>query len=98
MEDDDPGGIRERKEFLLNVQQKTVWEMTEPELVEHCFARGIRGDKLEFVVYILIHDMRYLEISKHLRYSVDTLKDWSVVCKKKLGISSWKDHRFDTHF
>ena len=98
MEDDDPGGLRERKEFLINLQPKTVWEMTEPELVDYCFTRGIRGDKLEFVVYILIHEMKYLEISKHLRYSVDTLKDWSVICKKKLGISSWKDHRYDTHF
>ena len=48
MEDDDPGGLRERKEFLINLQPKTIWEMTEPELVDYCFTRGIRGDKLEF--------------------------------------------------
>lgn len=88
MADDDPGGVR----------LHTVWEMSETELVDYCFSHGIRGDKIEFVVYILVHEMKYVEISKRLKYSVDTLKDWSVICKKKLGIKSWKDHRFDTHF
>lgn len=86
--DDDPGGGRLR----------TVWEMSEQELTDYCFTHGIRGYKLDFVIDVLIYEMKYVEISKHLKYSVDTLKDWSVICKKKLGIKSWKDHRFDTHF
>lgn len=91
MEDDDPGGRALR----------TVWEMSEQELADYCFTHGIRGDKLEFVIDVLIYEMKYVEISKQLKYSVDTLKDWSVICKRKLGIISWKDHRYrtlSTHF
>lgn len=70
---------------------KTIWQMNETELAEYCYAKGIRGDMLEFVIVILIHQMKYEEIGKELGYSVDTLKDWSPKCKSKLGITSWKD-------
>lgn len=78
---------------IKKLQSKTIWQMTENELADYCYAKGIRGDMLEFVVMVVIHEMKYEEISKHLKYSVDTLKDWSPICKNKLGISSWKQHK-----
>ena len=78
---------------IKKLQSKTIWQMEENELVDYCYAKGIRGDMLEFVVMIVIHNMKYEEISKHLKYSVDTLKDWSPICKNKLGIVSWKQHK-----
>ena len=78
---------------IKKLQSKTIWEMTENELVDYCYAKGIRGDMLEFVVMVVIHQMKYEEIGKQLKYAVDTLKDWSPICKKKLGIISWKQHK-----
>ncbi len=65
--------------------------MTENELVDYCYAKGIRGDMLEFVVMVLIHQMKYEEIGDKLGYAVPTLKDWSKICKQKLNIKSWKN-------
>ena len=65
--------------------------MTENELVDYCYAKGIHGDMLEFVVMVVIHNMKYEEIGKRLGYAVPTLKDWSKICKKKLDITSWKN-------
>lgn len=76
--------------LLKELKTKTVWEMDENELANYCYAKGIRGDMLEFVIMVLIDQMRYEEIGNKLGYSVDTLKDWSPKCKKKLGIKSWK--------
>ena len=76
--------------LLKELKTKTVWEMDETELANYCYAKGIRGDMLEFVTMVLIEQMKYEEISKKLGYSVDTLKDWSPKCKLKLGIKSWK--------
>lgn len=78
---------------IKKLQSKTIWQMNETELVDYCYAKGIRGDMLEFVVMIVIHQMKYEEISKELKYSIDTLKDWSPICKNKLGIISWKQHK-----
>ena len=78
---------------IKKLQSKTIWQMTENELVDYCYAKGIRGDMLEFVVMIVVHQMKYEEIGKQLKYSVDTLKDWSPICKNKLGITSWKQHK-----
>ena len=78
---------------IKKLQDKTIWQMSENELVDYCYAKGIRGDMLEFVVMIVVHQMKYEEIGKELGYSVDTLKDWSPICKKKLGIKSWKQHK-----
>lgn len=75
---------------IKKLKNKTIWQMNENELVDYCYAKGIRGDMLEFVVMILIHQMKYEEIGAKLGYSVDTLKDWSPKCKEKLNISSWK--------
>ena len=81
------------KATIKKLRHKTIWEMEEKELADYCFAKGIRGDMLEFVIMILIHHMKYEEIGKALGYSVDTLKDWSPICKSKLGITSWKQHK-----
>lgn len=78
---------------IKKLQSKTIWQMSENELVDYCYAKGIRGDMLEFVVMIVVHQMKYEEIGKQLKYSVDTLKDWSPICKNKLGITSWKQHK-----
>lgn len=75
---------------IKKLSSKTIWEMNENELAEYCYAKGIRGDMLEFVIMIIIYQMKYEEIGKKLRYSVDTLKDWAPKCKLKLGIKSWK--------
>jgi thiaminase len=79
--------------IIKKLQYKTIWQMAETELVDYCYAKGIRGDMLEFVVMIVVHEMKYEEIGKKLGYSVDTLKDWSPICKSKLGITSWKQHK-----
>lgn len=76
---------------IKKLQCKTVWEMNENELADYCFAKGIRGDMLEFVIMILIHQMKYEEIGDRLGYAVPTLKDWSKICKQKLEIKSWKN-------
>ena len=76
--------------LLKELKTKTVWEMDETELASYCYAKGIRGDMLEFVIMVLIDQMKYEEIGDKLGYSVDTLKDWAPKCKKKLGIKSWK--------
>ena len=77
-------------ETLKKLNAKTVWQMSENELADYCYAKGVRGDMLEFAIMILIYQMKYEEIGKKLGYSVDTLKDWSPKCKAKLGIKSWK--------
>lgn len=76
---------------ITKLKSKTIWQMTENELVDYCYAKGVRGDMLEFVVMILIHQMKYEEIGDKLGYAVPTLKDWSKICKQKLGITSWKN-------
>lgn len=76
--------------LLKELKTKTIWEMDENELANYCYAKGIRGDMLEFVIMVLIDQMKYEEIGDKLGYSVDTLKDWAPKCKKKLGIKSWK--------
>lgn len=78
------------KSIIKNLQNKTIWEMNENELADYCYAKGIRGDMLEFVIMILIYQMKYEEIGAKLGYAVDTLKDWSPKCKEKLNIKSWK--------
>ena len=76
--------------MLRKISHKTIWQMEENELADYCYAKGVRGDMLEFVIMVLIYQMKYEEIGKKLGYSVDTLKDWSPKCKAKLGIKSWK--------
>lgn len=73
----------------LRLAQLSIWHMNEQELRIYCRAHGIIGDRLEFVVSILIKDLSYTQIAKELHYSVETLKDWSVICKSKLNIKSW---------
>lgn len=79
------------RQILKKLSSKTVYEMDENELADYCFAKGIRGDMLEFVIMVLIYNMKYEDIGKKLGYAVDTLKDWSPKCKEKLGIKSWKN-------
>ena len=76
--------------IIAKLKSKSIWEMDGNELADYCFAKGIRGDMLEFVIMVVIQQMKYEEIGKKLGYSVDTLKDWSPKCKAKLGIKSWK--------
>ena len=67
--------------------------MNDIELADYCYAKGIRGDMLEFVIMVVIYNMKYEEIGRQLGYAVDTLKDWSPKCKAKLGINSWKQDK-----
>lgn len=75
---------------IKKLTDKTIWQMTENELADYCYAKGIRGDMLEFVIMVVVYQMKYEEIGAKLGYSVDTLKDWSPKCKKRLEIDSWK--------
>lgn len=79
------------KERLFKLESKTIWQMTENELADYCYAKGIRGDMLEFVIMKVVYQMQFAEIGKKLGYAVDTLKDWSPICKRKLGIDTWKN-------
>lgn len=83
----------ECKKLIKKLQSKTIWQMSENELADYCYAKGVRGEMLEFVIMVVIEQMKYEEIGKRLGYSIDTLKDWSPICKNKLGISSWKQHK-----
>jgi hypothetical protein len=88
--------VQDRIDCLLIIKKlksKTIWQMEENELAEYCFAKGVRGDMLEFVIMVVIYQMKYEEIGNKLGYAVDTLKDWSPICKSKLGITSWKQHK-----
>lgn len=78
------------KIIIAKYENRNLWQMEENELADYCYAKGIRGDMLEFVIMVIIYQMKYEEIGKKLGYSVDTLKDWSPKCKAKLGIKSWK--------
>lgn len=77
-------------EIIKKLKGKTIWEMDENELADYCYAKGIRGDMLEFVIMVVVYQMKYEEIGNKLGYAVDTLKDWSPKCKKILEITSWK--------
>jgi hypothetical protein len=76
---------------IKKLQHKSIWEMDENELADYCFAKGIRGDMLEFVIMIVLYQMKFEDIGKKLNYAVPTLKDWSKICKQKLEIKSWKN-------
>lgn len=76
---------------IKRLQSKNIWQMDENELADYCFAKGVRGDMLEFVIMIVVHQMKYEEIGQKLGYAVPTLKEWSRICKTKLEISSWKN-------
>lgn len=77
--------------IIKKLQNKTIWQMDENELADYCYAKGVRGDKLEFVIMIIIYNLTFAEISKRLYVSIDTLKHiWSPQCKQKLGIENWK--------
>lgn len=80
---------KEIRKQLKKFTDKTIWNMTEEELRTYLYCKYIRQEKLEFVVMIIIHQMTYAEISNKLGFSVDTLKDWSPILKKKLNIKSW---------
>lgn len=77
-------------EELTEIKKVSIWEMDEPNLRTYLFTKGIREEKQDFIVMIIIYNLKFEEISKKLGYAVDTLKDWSSICKKILGIKSWK--------
>lgn len=78
---------------INKLKSKTIWEMNENELADYCFAKGIRGDRLEFVIMVVIYDMTFNEIASKLYVSVDTIKHiWSPRCKDILGIRGWKQN------
>lgn len=79
----------ECQELLKQFTNKTIWNMSEDELSEYLRCKGIINEKQEFVKLIL-KGWTYAQISSKLGYSVDTLKDWSPILKKKLKIKSWK--------
>ncbi len=68
---------------------KTIWEMNEQELRKYCKLKGIKRERIDFVVYVVIHQWTFPEIATKLGFAVDTLKDWSAICKDKLGIKNW---------
>ncbi len=76
---------------LKELKNKSVYEMDRDELLDYCFAKGIRNDLAEFVIMVMIDQMPFREIAERLFVSVDTLKHcWSPKCKEKLGITEWK--------
>ena len=78
------------KILLKEFQNKTIWNMNETELREYCRIKGIKRDRIDFVVYVLIHHWRFADIAIKLGYSLETIKDWSEICKRKLNIKSWE--------
>lgn len=78
------------KILLKEFQNKTIWNMNETELREYCRVKGIKRDRIDFVVYVLIHHWRFADIAIKLGYSLETIKDWSELCKRKLNIKSWE--------
>lgn len=84
---------QERIDFAKEIKRlksKTIWQMSETELRDYLFLKGIRGEKIDFVVMVVVHELSYDEISYKMGYCVDTLKQWSRKCKAKLNIKSWK--------
>lgn len=76
---------------LKQLETKPVYEMNRDELLDYCFAKGIRNEMAEFVLMVMIDQMSFSEIAPKLFVSVDTLKhSWSPKCKEKLGILEWK--------
>lgn len=80
------------KEELKEFKDKTIWNMTEEELRRYCKIVGIYNERQDFVVLVLKGE-KFYDISNKLGYSVDTLKDWSAICKKKLKIKSWQQDK-----
>lgn len=79
------------KETIFKLTSKTIWQMDENELADYCYAKGIRGDMLEFVIMKVVYQMQLEEIGNKLGYALPTMKDWSKICKEKLDITSWKN-------
>ena len=52
--------------LIKKLKNKSIWEMEENELADYCYAKGVRGDMLEFVIMVLIYQMKYEEIGKKL--------------------------------
>ena len=77
------------KILLKEFTNKTIWKMSEEELRDYCKLKGIKRDRIDFVIYVIIHQWHFPEIADKLGYALDTLKDWSEICKKKLNIKSW---------
>lgn len=76
---------------LKQLETKSIFEMDRNELLDYCFAKGIRNDMAEFVIMVMIDQMSFREIADKLFVSVDTLKHcWSPKCKEKLGIYKWE--------
>ena len=77
------------KIILKELTAKTIWTMPENELREYCKLKGIKRERIDFVVYTLIYHYKFAEIADKLGYALDTIKDWSEICKRKLNIKSW---------
>lgn len=77
------------KIILRAYKNKTIWTMSEEELRDYCKLKGIKRDRIDFVVYVVIYHWHFSEIAAKLGYALDTIKDWSEICKKKLNIKSW---------
>lgn len=88
----------ETKIALKEYTDKTLWVMEENELRQYCRLKGIKRDEHIQFVWLVLQGWTFGQISDKLGYSVDTLKDWSPVCKKKLGITDWNADKNDkTH-
>ena len=88
----------ETKIALKEYTDKTIWVMDENELRQYCRLKGIKRDEHIQFVWLVLQGWTFGYISDKLGYSVDTLKDWSPVCKKKLGITDWNaDKNDNTH-
>lgn len=84
--------IQDRLDLFVKIQaykSVTIWRMAEKELREYCRLKGIARERIDFVVYKVYHQYKFAEIADRLGYSLDTIKDWSEICKKKLNIKSW---------
>lgn len=74
---------------LSKLKTKTIWDLSESELREYLRSRGIINERQEFVC-LKLSGWSYGQIAKKLGYSEPTMWDWSEICRKKLGIKSWK--------
>ena len=88
--------IQDRLDLYIKIrayETVTIWHMSEEQLRAYCKLKGITRERIDFVVYVVIHQYRFAEIADRLGYSLDTIKDWSELCKKKLNIKSWVSNK-----
>lgn len=74
----------------LDLKKPNIFKMLEPDLRLYCQSVGILAERQDFVVLTIIHGYTQPQIALKLGFALDTIKDWSEICRKQLKIKKFK--------